>query len=423
MKKRTLLTILKDGYTSLSKKIGTAEDITSQMATQKVSITNLYPVVEGIFDSQSLGKDVVTIPINDSFKEGRTIKSLEDEDRKTFNEYYIEVDEKIKLGLVYAGIYGGAYLVISSKSQTLNDELGIRQDGLENIFVLDPTQLVAMDVGGSPLSENYLKPDYYTSTYGDTVHTSRVIYIDGEVCSNATREVNQGLGLSKYERIASEIQNLSIGNNRALNILSVMHQDVIAIDGLNEALTTDEGEDAIHERLTILNQFKSVLSTLAIDGKDSYSNVSRSLSGVKDVIEVQMMLLSSASRIPMTKLFGKSPDGQNATGKSDLTNYYDDLMSNLLKGKIAKIYSKLDPIVSMHLFGKDEVIDYEFIPLYALNEIEIADIAKKEADTHKIYIDSGVVSELDILKVLQSQGKFENIGIEDDFDENGNLNE
>lgn len=418
--------LLRDGYISLSKKIGTTQDITSTMAMQKTSITNLYPVLENIFDSQSLGKDIITIPINDSFKEGRKINNLEDKEKKSFNKYYIELDEMIKLGLIYAGVYGGAYLIISSKNQSLKDKLVVRQGNLDNIFILDPTQLTPQKISGNPLSENYLKPEHYTSTFGETIHISRVIYIDGEVCTNSTRELNQGLGLSKYERIASEIQNLSIGNNRALNILSVMHQDVIAIDGLNQALQSKEGEDAIYKRLTILNQFKSVLSTLAVDGKDIYSNVSRSLTGVKDILEVQMMMLSSASRIPMTKLFGKSPDGQNSTGKSDLINYYDDIMSAILVGKVSKVYLKLDPIVSIHLFGDDKKIDYDFIPLYTLNEIEIADIAKKEAETNKIYIEQGVVTEVDILNELQKQGKYLKVvqgDNQDDFDEDGNLNE
>jgi len=46
------------------------------------------------------------------------------------------------------------------------------------------------------------------------------------------------------------------------------------------------------------------------------------MTGVKDTIETADNMLSAVSNIPATKLFGRSPDGMNTTGHSDMENWY-----------------------------------------------------------------------------------------------------
>jgi phage-related protein (TIGR01555 family) len=303
--KSTLPTgFIKDGYRDLMKRMKTQND---NGHNHKELLSALPQLLASIFDGSSLGKDVITIPINDAFKEGRKIKSLDDKQEKIFNKAYIEYDNKIKQGLIFAGIFGGAYLVINTKSQSLEDELEIRKNDIENIAVLDPTQLMPFEISGNPLSKNYMKPTYYMSLYSETIHPSRVIFIDGDVCTNATRELNQGLGLSRYERIYSELKKLDTASEMILDITSTLSQDVISIDGLNEVLAdkTGKGTELVHERLNIINSIKSIMSTLAIDGKDSYTNINRSLTGTDRVLQFLQMMVSSASRIPITKLFTK----------------------------------------------------------------------------------------------------------------------
>lgn len=60
--------------------------------------------------------------------------------------------------------------------------------------------------------------------------------------------------------------------------------------------------------------------------------------------------LSGASRIPVTKLFGRSPAGMNATGESDLRNYYD-YVDTLREAKLRPILEKLLPVLAMSAWG------------------------------------------------------------------------
>ena len=52
-----------------------------------------------------------------------------------------------------------------------------------------------------------------------------------------------------------------------------------------------------------------------------------SFDGIKDMHEAFMTEVAGAAEIPVTKLFGRSPDGMNATGEADMRNYYERIAS------------------------------------------------------------------------------------------------
>lgn len=43
--------------------------------------------------------------------------------------------------------------------------------------------------------------------------------------------------------------------------------------------------------------------------------------GLKDIYEAFMTEVAGAAEILVTRLFGRSPDGMNATGKADMQHY------------------------------------------------------------------------------------------------------
>jgi phage-related protein (TIGR01555 family) len=112
------------------------------------------------------------------------------------------------------------------------------------------------------------------------------------------------------------------------------------------------------------------------------------------------MLLSADTGYPITRLFGVSPGGMNATGESDMRNYYDnvrsvqstDLKPVLLY--ILRIISEWQKIPEPYI---------TFLPLQTMNEKEQAELEKEkvdkdkiEADTYKTYIDMGVLEPYEV---------------------------
>lgn len=87
--------------------------------------------------------------------------------------------------------------------------------------------------------------------------------------------------------------------------------------GLNNLLSTDEGEDKVLRCLQLIDRARSIFSSMAIDADgENYDFRNITFAGVKDIIDTSCNQLSAVTSIPQTVLFGRSPAGQNSTGDS-----------------------------------------------------------------------------------------------------------
>jgi len=406
-----------DGFINLLKSFGSSNDTRTQTKYGHTPrITTLYNMLDDLYATSWLSAKVVDIPVEDALREGRTFNLGKDDEEidtdklKTLNDFYIQVDEKIELGLKYARIFGGAALILVSTDNDLAKPItNMQQNDLINIAVVDASQLTPQMLDRNPLSKDYLKPTGYTVIgSSQVIHSSRVIYIDGVTTTNREREINNGFGSSIYERIHKNIEDATQTTVAIRNLVEQSNLDIVKMDGLNSAVASNS-EDTVKERIQILSQMKSMLNTVAIDGKDDYVNIAKNFSTLDKIQMNMFMIVSAAADIPFTRYMGKSADGQNATGEGDLRNYYDSVKAKIQIGKMKKIYDVLDPIINLHLFGVNEPFDYEFNPLYQTSEKEQADIDKVQADTYVAYIDRGVLTDDDVLKELQKQGKFTDV--------------
>ena len=124
---------------------------------------------------------------------------------------------------------------------------------------------------------------------------------------------------------------------------------------------------------------------------DQVKNTQYTFTGLSDVHESMCLSLSGASRIPMTKLFGRAPAGMNATGESDLRNYYD-YVDTLRQSVLAPVLRRLLPVLCMSALGTvPEDIDLTFPPLWTPTAREVAEIAKDKAETVIAVFQAGLV--------------------------------
>ncbi|KZE75867.1 anti-CBASS protein Acb1 family protein [Paenibacillus elgii] len=56
---------------------------------------------------------------------------------------------------------------------------------------------------------------------------------------------------------------------------------------------------------------------------DDFATHRYSFGGLNDIYESFMLDIAGACRMPVTRLFGQAPAGMNATGESDMENYYE----------------------------------------------------------------------------------------------------
>lgn len=87
-----------------------------------------------------------------------------------------------------------------------------------------------------------------------------------------------------------------------------------------------------------------------------------------------------------------SPSGFNATGESDIRNYYDHIASQQEKVLRAGIQRALE-CIQLREFGEiDSSLGFDFAPLGEEDRAAIATQQKTKADTIAVYLDRGIIS-------------------------------
>ena len=116
------------------------------------------------------------------------------------------------------------------------------------------------------------------------------------------------------------------------------------------ALGTDQQRKSIIAAMEIENRFRTSYGLQILSAEDSYENHPYTFSGLSDVYEQFMMDMAGAAEIPATKLFGRSPQGLNSTGESDLRNYYESI-AQLQERMLRPALEKLLPILEISALG------------------------------------------------------------------------
>ena len=184
-------------------------------------------------------------------------------------------------------------------------------------------------------------------------------------------------------------------------MMSEANVDVFSAKNLWANLSTQQ-EQGILSRYQNMNLIKSTFNALLLDKDlESYERKSLELGGASSMVEAFMTWISGAAKIPLTKLFGTSAKGMNATGEGDLNNYYDRLKV-IQKHKYDPILKILDHFVCLAHYGqKPKDFDYVWNPLKEGNAVEMAQVEKLRADKLVLLLDAGVITRAQIAESLQ----------------------
>lgn len=230
-------------------------------------------------------------------------------------------------------------------------------------------------------------------------------------------------------RITLPVQETVTSHGNGVKLLDRAVQAIYKMNDLANLLETDEGEDIVLRRLRIIDMAKGIINSIAIDANgEDYDYKTVTFSGVKDIIDATCNMLSAVTNIPQTKLFGRSPAGENSTGEGDMENYYSYV------NKIQKLNLKrnLGVLIDIILIaGKykgefEEIPDYtlKFKPLWNLSEAEQAGVDQTKAATEltkaqtaQVYVDMQALDASEVRKRLAENGEFTVNDILDDEDD------
>ncbi len=152
---------------------------------------------------------------------------------------------------------------------------------------------------------------------------------------------------------------------------------------------------------------------LVLGESDDFQNFQYGFAGLGECYDRFMMDIAGACEIPVTKLFGRSPAGMNATGESDLSNYYD-MISRRQESILRPIYDKLFPILFLSVCGFiPDDLDYDFNPLRIPSEEEKSALTTQYTNNIIQAYQAGLITQKTAIKELSQltelTGAFSNI--------------
>lgn len=372
-------------------------------------LLNSYQELDAAYQTNWIARQIVDVPAGDMTREWRTIKSERAEEILQ-EENRLLVQTSCTDALSWARLYGGSAILMLT-NQDLGKPLNInkiKKGNLERLLVLDRWDMQPYSINQSDiLASNYLMPDYYTVQGGSQkIHWTHFAKFQGAKLPRRQMAITLGWGDSELRKCMEDLYDTVSAKGGIAELMQEANVDIITREGLANELASAE-DNAITERYQLFSQLKSIVNLALLDGDETYDRKTLQLSGVAPILETLMIWLSGCSKIPMTKLFGTSAKGLNATGEGDLSNYYDDIRG-WQTSQLAQPLDYLDRVVVRSAIG-DMPKDYNYVwnPLKQMNQVEEAQALLLKAQRDAVYIDSGVIRISQVQKNLQSNEDYQ----------------
>ena len=371
---------------------------------------------------------LLTRPAEEALKHGMEYNVSDADLREFLDDALDRLDweEKAVTAIRWARLFGGSIIVM-----LLDDGGGLEEPvNWQDVRSVEELRVYERAIV-QPDPDTYRtgKAEYFdvSSTYGGTfrVHRSRCLVFKTAVCRSTGQHSSIITGDCRSIFASTRICPGRSKHTNAANMIEKSVQPVYKQRGLQSMLAGPNGDEMELKRLQVLDASRGIMNTIAVDmeGED-YDFKTFQMTGAKEILESTCNLLSAVTCIPQTILFGRSPAGENATGESDLENYYnfvEGIQKRMLKKNIRTL---IKAIVQAGVYdGSIENpgnIKPTFKPLWSLSETEKATVeltkaqrAQVAAQTAQLYIDMQAIQPEEVRQAL---AKDEQVDVESILD-------
>lgn len=354
-----------------------------------------------------LPRKIVNIPAFDTFRkwvnwqaDSAEITQIEAELKR------LNVRGKLLEAKTKARLFGGAAIYIgtgdSDPSTPLKWET-LGKGGVKYLNVMKRRDLQAQELIKDPASEYYDKPEFYQLSNGTTlagvitqqvtIHASRLVIFQGEDVPDvelAPSQLYRGWGDSV---LVSTLNSIKQADGIAANIASLVFEakvDIVKVPDLMASLADPDYEARLLNRFRLANIAKGVNGMLMLDAGEEWASHSTNFTQLPEILMAFMQIVSGAADIPATRLLGQAPAGMNATGESDLRNYYDRIQAMQTVEVDPAIFILMECLMRSVFGTRPKDMHYIWASLWQISDKERADIGWIDAQTISKLNDTGL---------------------------------
>lgn len=390
-----------DGWNNILAGLGSTMDKSQQTTKGDFAIID-DDTLASIYMSDGLGRVIVDAVADDMTREWITLGTPGDKKNVDVinNELTrLSTESTFNETIKWQRLFGGSLIFIGAMDGRKPSE-PLRENQIKNIEFLKVIDRTDVDISGSKYDTNLNSPTFgkiiqykvemhIGNSYTEMLlHHTRVIpFFNDPIPIPHRLGVEDSLkyfGMSSLQSVYEDIRDLGGVTQTTINILYEFIISRIRIKDLKKILSMEGGEAAIAKRLQVMNTTKSVINGMVMDSEDDMGRDYSTVAGLPELIDRFMLKLAGSSRIPVTRLFGRSPAGLNATGENDLRNYYDMIEANQRNRLMPAIRRLVNLICAWKNIKKAPEITFN--SLYQLTEDEKAKIDYTTAQTNQIYV-------------------------------------
>lgn len=359
--------------------------------------------IDAAYRTDWLARKIIDVPVADMTRGGLDLQ-LDIDEIARFDKAAkrLGLYPKIKRALTLGRLGGGVMLL--GLPGSVDQEA--RPGKLAYIHVMSRHKAPIGTIVRDLTSPYFGQPAYYTisgQSGAIQVHPSRVIPFRGMPISDLYEIGNDEYafwGDTALQSTYDAVRNATASQNEIASLISEAKIDVYSMSRLYDTLMQDNGDELVRRRFEAVNTAKSIHRAVIQDAEDKWEQRQITWAGIPEVIRAYLSIVAGASNIPATRLLGKSPDGMNATGDGDLQDYWQ-FIKGLQSDFLDPTLERLLPCIQAEI-GTGEIV-YSYPPLNVPTESELADIAKKKAETSKIYHDMAVLPEAEFSQAIANQ--------------------
>ncbi len=337
----------------------------------------------------------------------------------------MRIQETFAEAVELAGYEGGSFIFIDTgETADLTTPLTVssmsaelQQGGKLRFAVIDPVNCTP----GNYNSYDPLKPDYFQPQHwwvmGRVVHSSRLLRFTWNEVPILLKPTYNFFGVPQSQLLWDYVMHFQDCRSAVTRLLKKFSM-VVFKTSMFDSLGNLGAEQAanLDARINYMLQRMSNDGALVID-KDAEDvvKVETPLSGLTDIVRQQLEFLAAVNRTPAVKLLGISPSGFNATGESDIRNYYDHI-ATMQQKVIANPLKVVLDCIQLHTKGEiSPSVFFTFNQLSEEDKRQQAEIRKLAADTASVYLDRGILSQEEVRQTLADdhESGFSHIDVED----------
>lgn len=397
-----------DGLQNVITGLGTERD---KSTAAHFSAWSLDPVeLEALYRQSWAARKAVDLIADDETREWRAWQAEEAQATALYEaEKALGIRAAVNLARKWERLYGGAAIIVMQGPEDLSvpalaqppasSLMWVRVVAKNHITANTWDEDFRSPTFGKPLTYHVAAPRMSTQLI---VHRSRMVIFDGADAPALYRDSNDGFGLSVLDWLRAPIIR---AEGTAANVDIMVNEasiDVVKVPDLQNHLADAESERRLIERFRLAMQAKSTVRTLILGGQEDYDRKTQAFGGLHEIMDRQHEAVAAALDMPLTRFMGRSPGGLNATGDSDLRNYFDMIRSRQMTD-LSDTLRPLDEALKAHVGATGPDVVYSWNPLWTMTPGERADVAKKQAETTQIYVNAGLFPTSGLAKAARSQ--------------------